>query len=180
MTGGGAGLAGESGGEETAGAEASRETGAGAPVGSSMPTPGFVARVSFSVPLRLPNTTILHAGSLPCPQFLDQGRQKRAPRLFGLAAACQRLRDLKKHLGGAMTGGNFRYHLTVVGRRSEHLRVERDGRDRLAFNRLGEFAGVDFRPLRHTDLIEAIQRRAVVGPRCLQQVEYVLGVAQVG
>src|ERR1700733_16073825 len=139
MTGGGAGLAGESGGEETDGADVSRATATAVPEdGSGAPAPGFVARVSFSVPLRLPNTTILHAGSLPCPQFLDQGRQKRAPRLFGLAAACQPLRDLKKHLGGAMTGGNFRYHLTVVGRRSEHLRVERDGRDRLAFNRLGE------------------------------------------
>src|ERR1700677_5173238 len=165
MTGGGAGLAGESGGEATAGAEVSRETGTDAPDGSGAPTPGFVARDSFSVPLRLPNTTILHAGDLPCPQFLDQRGQKRGPRLFWLGAACQPLRDLKKHLGGAVSGGNFPYHLTVVGRRPEHLRVERNGRDRLAFNRLGKFGCVDFRPLRHTDLIEAIQRRAVVGPR---------------
>src|SRR5665213_25032 len=131
MTGGGTGLAGESGGEATAGAGASRKTATAAPeVGSSAPAPGFVARRSFSVPLRLPNTTVLHAGSLFCPQLLDQGRQERASRLFGLTAACQPLRDLKKHLGGTMTGGNFRDHLTVIGRRSEHLRIERNGRDR--------------------------------------------------
>src|SRR5580698_134064 len=147
MTRGGAGLAGESGGEETVGADVSRATAtAVAEYGSSAPAPGFVARESFSVPLRLPNTTVLHAGSLLCPQLLDQGRQERAPRFFGLATACQPLCDLKKHLGGAMTSGNFRDHLAVVGRRSEHLRIERNGSDRLAFNRLGKFAGVDFRP----------------------------------
>jgi len=37
-----------------------------------------------------------------------------------------------------------------------------------------------FGPLRDADLIETIERRPVVGPRCLQQVEDVLGVAQVG
>jgi hypothetical protein len=79
-----------------------------------------------------------------------------------------------------MAGGDFRDHLAVVGCRAEHLRLERNGDDRRAFDRLGEFAGVDFRPLRHADLIETIQRHPVVGPRCLQQVENVLGVAQVG
>src|SRR6202045_2695993 len=115
MTGGGAGLAGASGGEETAGAGVSRKTATAAPEdGSSAPAPGFAARESFSVPLRLPNTTVLHADGLFCPQFLDQGRQERAPRLFGLAAACQPLRNLKKHFGGAMTGGNLRDHLAIV------------------------------------------------------------------
>src|SRR6202041_1336944 len=154
MTGGGAGLAGESGGDETAGADVSRKTATAAPEnGSCAPAPGFVARESFSVPLRLPNTTVLHAGGLLCPQLLDQGRQERAPRLFGLATACQPLCDLKKHLGGAMTSGNFRDHLAVVGRRSEHLRVERNGRDRRAFDRLGKFPGVDFRSFRDADLV---------------------------
>src|ERR1700721_4330936 len=142
MTGGGAGLPGESGGEETVGADVSRATAPAVPEnGSGAPAPSFVARESFSVPLRLPNTTMLHAGNLPCPQFLDQGRQERAPRLFGLAAACQPLRDLKKHLGGTITGGNFRDHLAVVGRRAEHLRVKRNGRDRGAFEPLGTFSG---------------------------------------
>src|ERR1700722_4062482 len=158
MTGGGAGLAGESGGEETVGAGVSRKTATAGPEdGSSAPAPGFPGRESFSVPLRLPNTTVLHAGHLFCPQLLDQRRQERASRLFGLAAACQPLRDLKKHFGGAMTGGNFRDHLAIIGRRSEHLRIEGNGRDRLAFNRLGKFAGVDFGPLWDPDLIAAKQ-----------------------
>src|SRR5260221_2413004 len=176
-----AGFAGERGGEETAGAAGSRETAAGAPEdGSSTLAAGFIARESFSAPLRLPNTTALHTGGLLGPQLFEEGRQERTPRLFGFATAGQPLRDLQKHLGGAMIGGDFRDHLAIVCRRAEYLRVERKRRDRLAFNGLGEFAGVDFRPLRHPDLVETIERRPVVGPGCLEQVEYVLGVAEVG
>ena len=71
---GGAGLAGESGGEETVGGDAGRKTAGAAPAaGSDVPAAGFIARESFSVPLRLPNTTALHAGGLLCPQLLNQG-----------------------------------------------------------------------------------------------------------
>src|SRR5260370_25756765 len=174
------GFAGESGGEETAGAAGSRETAAGAPEdGSSTLAAGFIARESFSAPLRLPNTTALHTGGLLGPQLFEEGRQERTPRLFGFATACQPLPDLQQHLAGAMIGGEFRDPLAIVCRRAEYLRVERKRRDRLAFNRLCEFAGVDFRPLLHPDLVETIERRPVVGAGCLQQVEYVLGVAQV-
>src|SRR5713226_3879462 len=176
-----AGFAGESGGEETAGAAGSRETAAGTPEdGSSTLAAGFIARESFSAPLRLPNTTALHTGGLLGAQLFEEGRQERTPRLFGFATACQPLRDLQKHLGGAMIGGDFRDHLAIVRRRTEYLRVERNSRDRLALDGLGEFAGVDFGPLRHADLVKTIKRRPIVGPRCLQQVENVLGVAQIG
>src|SRR5450759_47079 len=177
--GGGAGLAGESGGEETVGGgELRGAAGAGLETGSSALATGFVVRESLS--LRLPNTTALHAGGLLCPQFIDQGRQERTPRLFGLATACQPLRNLQKHPGGAMLGGDFRDHLAIVGSRAEYLRVERNRGDRLALDCLGEFAGIDFGPLRHADLIETVQRHPIVRPRCLQEIEYVLGIAQVG
>jgi hypothetical protein len=56
------------------GGEGLRETAGAAPeAGSSALAAGFVARESFSVPLRLPNTTALHAGGLLCPQLIDQG-----------------------------------------------------------------------------------------------------------
>src|ERR1700724_400473 len=151
---GGAGLAGDSGGEETVGGDMLRETAGALEDASGTAAAGFAARESPSVPLRLPNTTILHAGRLLSPQLIDQGRQERTPRLFGFAAACQPLRDLQKHLGGAMAGGYFRDHLAVVRRRTEYLRVERNSRDWLALDRLGEFAGVDFGPLRHADLVK--------------------------
>jgi hypothetical protein len=79
MTGGGA-LIGESGGEEIVGGAAGAE-GAGAlrgtggaslEAGSSAVAAGFTARVSISGPLRLPNTTVLQAGCLLCPQLFDQ------------------------------------------------------------------------------------------------------------
>ena len=79
-----------------------------------------------------------------------------------------------------MVCGDFRDHLPVVCSRTEHLRVERNGRDWLTFNGLGEFVEIDLRPLGHSDLIEAVQRDPVVRPRCLQQVKDILGVAQVG
>ena len=46
--------------------------------------------------------------------------------------------------------------------------------------RLGEFARLDLRALGHADLVETIERRPVVGPRRLQHVQHVLGVAHVG
>src|ERR1700712_5401636 len=88
---------------------------------------GFGARVSLSFPLRLPNTLVLLAGGFLGPQLLDQGRQERTLGLLGLAAACQPLRYLQEHLGGAMIGGDFRNHLAVIGGRAEHLWVPPGG-----------------------------------------------------
>src|SRR5215207_8728748 len=177
---GGGAFMGAIGGEATAGAATSRET-TGAETGSGACTAGFATRVSLSFPLRLPNTMALHAGDLLLgPQLLDQRRQQRTLRLLGLAAAGEPLRDLQEHLGGAMRGGDFRDHLAVVGGRTEYLRLERYSGDRVVFDRLGELGGGDLRPLRDADLIEAVERGAIVRPRCLQQVVDVLGVAQIG
>src|ERR1700683_45164 len=123
---GGADLAGDSGGEETVGGGAVRATAGALEDASGTAAAGFAARESPSVPLRLPNTTVLHAGWLSSPQLIDQGRQQRRPRLWGSAAACQPLRDLQNHLGSAMAGGDFRDHLPVVGCRAEDLRLERN------------------------------------------------------
>jgi len=57
MAGAGGGFEGAIGGEATTGAAAAGRDGSGALAA------GFTARVSFSVPLRLPNTTLLHAGA---------------------------------------------------------------------------------------------------------------------
>jgi hypothetical protein len=51
------------------GGGARETTGAGAGSGAAA---GFITRVSFS-PLRLPNTILLQAGALFCPQLPDQG-----------------------------------------------------------------------------------------------------------
>jgi hypothetical protein len=107
----------------------------------------------------------LHAGDLLLgPQLLDQGRQQRTLRLLGFAAAGEPLRNLQEHLGGAMRGGDFRDHLAVVGGRTEDLRLERYSGDRVVFDRLGELGGGDLRTLRDADLIEALERRAIVRP----------------
>jgi len=58
--GGGAGLAGASGGEATAGCAAVRETPAGALDAGSGALIGLASLVSPSDPLRLPNTRVLH------------------------------------------------------------------------------------------------------------------------
>src|SRR5260370_38547328 len=96
---GGAGLAGESGGEETVGGDAGRKTAGAAPAaGSDVPAAGFIARGSVSFPPRLPNTTAPPAGGLLCPKLLNQGRQERNPPLFGLTGAPQPLRDVHTQL----------------------------------------------------------------------------------
>src|ERR1700754_1413188 len=79
-----------------------------------------------------------------------------------------------------MAGGYFRDHLAVVGGGAEQVRVERDARDRLVVERLGEIGGLDLRPLRYAHLVEAIERTVVVWPRGAQEIDKILGVAQVG
>src|SRR5713226_9805373 len=93
-----AGLAGESGGEETAGAAGSRETAAGAPEdGSGTLAAGFIARESFSAPLRLPNTTALHADGYFARSFSMRGDRKEplgflvSPRPVSRCAICRNI-----------------------------------------------------------------------------------------
>ena len=71
MAGAGGGLAGEIGGAETT-AATSRKA-AGALAGSGARLAGFAARVSMSFPLRLPNTTSLHAGGYFARSFSSRG-----------------------------------------------------------------------------------------------------------
>jgi hypothetical protein len=79
-----------------------------------------------------------------------------------------------------MAAGHFRDHLSVIGRSSEQLRLERDDGRGLAVERLGEVGRLDLRPLRDADLIERIERTMVVDPCGLQIVDEILGVAQIG
>ena len=120
------------------------------------------------------------AAPRPARSFLMIGCRNVPRAFFGSGRPGQPPRHLQERPGRAMTGGDFRDHLAVVGGIAEHFRVERNGGDRLALDRLGERAQLDFRPLRHADLVEAVQRRPIVGPRRLQHVHHVLGVAHVG
>ena len=60
-----------------------------------------------------------------------------------------------------MIGGNFRDHLAVIGGRAEHLRVERDRRNRLASIALANSA-VAISGRWYADLVEALERREIV------------------
>ena len=53
-----------------------------------------------------------------------------------------------------MVRGNLGDHLSVIGRRAERLRLERNDRDGLVVERLGEIGGFDLGPLRHPDLVD--------------------------
>src|ERR1700716_2486441 len=80
--GGGGALVGAMGGDEAAGAAAGREaTGAGLETGSGTLAAGFITRVSPSCPLRLPNTTILHAAAHLPRNFSIRG-DRNEPRGF--------------------------------------------------------------------------------------------------
>src|SRR5258708_20050436 len=81
--GGAPGLAGESGGEETGGRDGFRETARAVPEGgSSTLAAGLIVRDSFSVPLRLPNTTILPRGQLILPATSRSGATGTNPAAF--------------------------------------------------------------------------------------------------
>src|ERR1700722_15109893 len=83
--GGGAGLGGDSGGEATAGGDALRATAGALEDAPGTPAAGFAARESPSVPLRLPNTTILHAGGY-FPRNLSIRGDRNEPRGFLVSA----------------------------------------------------------------------------------------------
>src|ERR1700712_546116 len=76
---GGGDLAGDSGGEDTTGAVGSRKTAAAPDCSGALA--GFGARVSLSVPLRLPNTTALHAGGYFARNLSSRG-DRNEPRGF--------------------------------------------------------------------------------------------------
>src|SRR4051794_40865314 len=131
------------------------------------------------------NSTTLARGfgggrSGPLQQFVDERRQQARFRFLRLAAAGHDLGELPERLRRAMAGGHFADHLAVIGSGAEYLRLERNRRQRLVFERLGEIGRADLRPLRHPDLIEAVVRAMVVRARCLEQIEQVLGIAQIG
>src|SRR5581483_5503303 len=149
---------------------------AGAAVGRSWTIVAGLAPVG-----RLPNTLRYSDTALrPLSQFIEQRRQQAGPLLLGLAAAGQLLRQLTESLGGAMSRRNLRDHLSVIGGGAENLRLERDHRDRRVLERLGKIRGLDFRPLRHPDLVEAIARQPVVRPGGLEEIVEIFGVAKVG
>jgi dihydroflavonol-4-reductase len=77
-------------------------------------------------------------------------------------AAGHLLRDLPEQVRRPVTGRDLGDHLSIVGGGAEHLRLERDHGDRFVFQRAGEIGGLDFRALGHADLVETIERPAVV------------------
>src|ERR1700712_3431781 len=76
---GGGDLAGDSGGEDTTGAVGSRKTAAAPDCSGALA--GFGARVSLSAPLRLPNTTVLHADGYFARNLSSRG-DRNEPRGF--------------------------------------------------------------------------------------------------
>ena len=77
-------------------------------------------------------------------------------------------------------GGELLDHLAVVGGQAEGLAVELDDLRRLEVERDREFLDRDLRPLRRLGHVDDEVRRPVVGAVLLQQIDEVLGVAQVG
>jgi hypothetical protein len=80
------------------GGAALRATGAGAlDMGSGVLAAGFVGRVSISGPLRLPNTTMLHAGCYFARNFSIRGDRKKlrgflvSPRPVSRCAICKNI-----------------------------------------------------------------------------------------
>ena len=118
--------------------------------------------------------------SFSVQQFSDERREQARALLLGFSAPRQLLRQLTKHFGSAVRRCDFGDHLAVIGRRAEHLRLERNDRDRLVVERLGEIRRLDLGPLRHADLIEAVERAVIVRPRGFQEVEQIFCIAQVG
>src|SRR5687768_3857069 len=123
---------------------------------------GAALRGSGPVLERFPNTPFSAQSGLAAPELLDERGEQARPRALHLRAAGQRLRERAEGLGGAMPGGNLGDHLPVVRRRAEQLRLERNGGDRIEFQRLGEIRRLDLGALRHSDLVEAILRTVVV------------------
>ena len=112
---------------------------------------------------------------------MQRGQQARRADRLHLGAAGQRLRELSGRSPPSRwpddTSAIIWPLLAAVPNSCGSNGI--DG-DRLELERLGEVGRLDLRPLRHADLVEAVLRAAVVRARRAQQVDQVLGVAQVG
>src|SRR5262249_9546093 len=86
-------------------------------------------------------------------QLAEDGPEQARTRLLCRSPAGENLRELAEHLRRAMPGRHLGDHLAVVGGRAEYLRLERNERERLVLERLGEIGGFDLRTLRHPDLV---------------------------
>src|SRR5262249_3034074 len=118
--------------------------------------------------LRFPNTpTTPNQLSLASLEFFEDWCEQAGARTFHLAAPGQHLRELLEGFRNAVTGGDFRDHLSVIGGGAEQLRFEPDDRRRLGLESLGEIRRFDFWPLGHANQIETIMRAAIIRPRGL-------------
>src|SRR6516164_3608033 len=90
-------------------------------------------------------------------QLSEQRRKQRAAFFLpGFAEPGQLMRDIEKPPAGTVAGGDFRDHLAIVGGGAEQSRIERNACNRLALHGLCKSALVNFRTLRHADLIKAV------------------------
>ena len=117
---------------------------------------------------RLPNT--LHdpvSFTASCAAFCSSGVSRPRFGFFTSARPVRTCASCRNISAVLMAGGHFGDHLAVIGGGAEQLRLERNARDRLVVERLGEIGRLDLRPLRHADLVEADRTAAVVRPRRL-------------
>src|SRR5262245_21507928 len=129
---------------------------------------GAAPGTRVSAVLRFPNTQLTSdRPSGPLEQLFEE-RQLAGLRFLRVGAAGEHLRKLAEGLGSAVAGREFGDHLPIVGGGAEHLRLERDDGNWPLIERLREISGIDLGSLGHSDLVEAIVRAAVVGPRRLQ------------
>src|SRR2546421_480422 len=143
-------------------------TGARAGSGAAGIGGGGAARTSGPDVERFPNTLVSAALSLLAPELLDERGQQVGARPFHLGTAGERLREMPESLRRTMPGRDFGDHLSIVGCRAEQLRLEGNRCRRIELQRLGEIRRLDFRALRHADLVEAVLRAVVVRPRGAQ------------
>ena len=118
-------------------------------------------RCCYACRTRLTISELLQPSAL---QQLVEQRRRAGRRLafFASARPVSSWASCRKVSAVRWFGGHFGDHLAVVGGGAEQLRLERDDRDRLVLQRLGEVGRLDLRPLRHADLVEAVVRAVVV------------------
>jgi len=176
------GLAAASGGKQREGGEVRCAKKAGAAMKPFPARCSGLRRLVSTFCSSTSKTTILQAGTSFARQLLDKGGQERSPATFGLPRPVSRGAICRKHLGGAMHSREISRHSGHLAREPNICGFRREWPRSVSLSRPGRIPGVDSAVSAPRLIADNYSGHPVVGAttRRFQEVENVLGVAQVG
>ena len=128
--------------------------------------------------LRFPN--MAYARVLVSLRRARIGASSRLALALLLGPVGQEVGEAAERIGRLRLVGHLLDHLAVIRRRAEQLGIEIDDNLGLELDRMAKILDRDLGTLGHADLVEHERAAPVVRARCLELIDQILGVAQIG